>query len=155
MGNGSRRATLIFNPNAGVDNWRHNIDDLAVFWRTHGWSITVRATQRPGHATDLACEAARGGEALVLAAGGDGTIHEAAGALVHTDTILAPLPAGTANCLARDSGHPPALASTPHAICSGCRSSCSTARCTSWTWGAATATTRGCCGSGSAWTGTS
>jgi YegS/Rv2252/BmrU family lipid kinase len=102
MGNRFRRATLIFNPNAGVDDWQHHIDDVATFWRTRGWSVSVRATQRPGHATELARQAAREGVTLALVAGGDGTIHEAAGALVHTDTILAPLPAGTANCLARD-----------------------------------------------------
>lgn len=48
----------------------------------------------------------RNGHQLVLAAGGDGTIHEAANGLLGSQTILATLPAGTTNCFARDLGLP-------------------------------------------------
>lgn len=62
----------------------------------------MQSTQYAGHATLLAQEAAQAGHALVMAAGGDGTLSEVANGLVHTDTILAPLPAGTANSFAKE-----------------------------------------------------
>ena len=40
--------------------------------------VDVRARSAPGHAIELAREAARGGRALVVAVGGDGTLHEVA-----------------------------------------------------------------------------
>ena len=75
---------------------------MAHFWRRVGWDVVLHTTERPGHATELAAAAAAAGCRIVLAAGGDGTLHEAANGLVNTDCILAPLPAGTTNCLARD-----------------------------------------------------
>ena len=79
---------------------------MADFWRKRGWQITIHPTQSPGHATELAKEAALGGCQLVLAAGGDGTLGEVANGLVGTDTILAPLPVGTANSFAKELGMP-------------------------------------------------
>ena len=60
----------------------------------------------PGHATGWRRPPPPPGCRLVLAAGGDGTLHEAANGLAGTDCVLAPLPAGTTNCLARELGLP-------------------------------------------------
>ncbi len=100
------RATLIYNPNAGFDDWQRHVEDVAAFWRARGWAIELANTRFPGHATELAAAAAAAGHSLVLTAGGDGTIHEAANGLIGTDAILVPLPAGTTNCLTRDLGLP-------------------------------------------------
>ena len=43
---------------------------------------------------------------MVFAAGGDGTLREVAAGLTHSETILAPLPAGTANSFAKELGLP-------------------------------------------------
>jgi diacylglycerol kinase (ATP) len=51
---------------------------------------------------ELAHLAARAGHDLVLAAGGDGTLGEVANGLAYTDTIMGPLPVGTANSFARE-----------------------------------------------------
>ena len=102
----NRRATLIFNPNAGFDDWRRRIEAGVAFWSDRGWDVTLCTTEGPGHATELAAAAAAAGHTLVLAAGGDGTLHEVANGLIHTSCALAPLPAGTTNCLARDLGLP-------------------------------------------------
>lgn len=100
------QATLIYNPHAGFDDWQQNIEATASFWRTSGWDVAIRQTNYPKHATTLAVEAARAGNQLVLAAGGDGTIHEVANGLLGSQTVLAVLPAGTTNCFARDLGLP-------------------------------------------------
>lgn len=65
-----------------------------------GHEVTAVATERSGHATELARVAAASGAGLVIAAGGDGTVNEVMNGLVGTETPLAVLPAGTANVLA-------------------------------------------------------
>lgn len=64
-------------------------------------------TSHPGHAAELAYAAARAGAGVVVAVGGDGTVHEVANGLlrahaeqVHT-TALGIVPCGTGNDFAR------------------------------------------------------
>lgn len=66
----------------------------------------LAATERPGHATELAAAAASAGAGLVVAVGGDGTMNEVARALVGRDTALGLLPCGSGNGLARHLGIP-------------------------------------------------
>lgn len=101
-----RRATLIFNPNAGSLRWRDIIEPFAIYWQQRGWHVIIAPTQRAGHASELAREAANRGDELVFAAGGDGTMHEVANGLANTRTALAPLPVGTANIFAKELGIP-------------------------------------------------
>jgi diacylglycerol kinase family enzyme len=69
--------------------------------RAHGLSYECVLTDRPGHATRLAREAAAAGIARVAACGGDGTLHEVVQGLVRDDatpscpTTLVFLPAGS------------------------------------------------------------
>jgi len=79
---------------------------VADFWQAEGWQVFVQPTQAPGHATELAKQAAANGHRLVLAAGGDGTLGEVTNGLAGTDTVLAPLPVGTANSFAKELGLP-------------------------------------------------
>jgi len=60
-------------------------------------------TEYPGHASKLASEA-KGTYDIVVAVGGDGTVNEAGGALVGSDTALAIVPTGSGNGLARHLG---------------------------------------------------
>lgn len=78
------------------------IGSVADFWRNRGWHVEVQPTKSQGHATELAKHAALAGYQLVLAAGGDGTLGEVANGLAGTDTIMAPLPVGTANSFAKE-----------------------------------------------------
>jgi diacylglycerol kinase (ATP) len=48
--------------------------------------IEVAMTERPGHGTDLAREAAKAGHPLVVAVGGDGTFHEVVNGLMQAGT---------------------------------------------------------------------
>lgn len=70
----------------------------------------VWLTERRGHGHDLAVAAARRGDRLVIAWGGDGTVNEIASALVRTQTSLGIVPAGSGNGLARELGVPSAAA---------------------------------------------
>jgi YegS/Rv2252/BmrU family lipid kinase len=63
-------------------------------------------TQRRGHAETLAREAVREGVGLVVAAGGDGTVHEVASGLLSAEAALGILPCGSGNGLARALGMP-------------------------------------------------
>lgn len=65
--------------------------------------VFTHVTEYPGHARELATQyAARfGPDVLILACGGDGTVHEISNALVNTDTPMAVIPLGTGNDFAR------------------------------------------------------
>ncbi|MGD2122125.1 MAG: diacylglycerol kinase family lipid kinase [Gemmatimonadota bacterium] len=60
----------------------------------------LRLTEGPGHATELAHQAARDGAEKILAVGGDGTVHEVANGVLEAGVptpALAVLPVGTGN----------------------------------------------------------
>ncbi len=92
---------VIFNPVAGRRRatalWR--VLDLLV---ENGVKLEVAETQHAGHAITLARNAARAGQRLVVAAGGDGTIAEVANGLIGSGAILGIIPLGTANVLAKE-----------------------------------------------------
>ena len=96
---------VIFNPTAGRRRaqllWR--VLDVLV---ENGVRIDLARTRGRGHATEFAREAARSGERLVVAAGGDGTVAEVAAGLLGTPTRLGIIPLGTANVLAHELGLP-------------------------------------------------
>ena len=68
--------------------------------------MQVVETNRRGHATRLAEDAARRGIDVVVAYGGDGTLNEVATGISTTDTALAVLPGGSTNVFARTLGMP-------------------------------------------------
>ena len=71
-----------------------------------GHDIEVVETNRRGHATRFAQDAARRGVDVVVAFGGDGTLNEVATGVAGTDTALAVLPGGSTNVFARTLGMP-------------------------------------------------
>jgi YegS/Rv2252/BmrU family lipid kinase len=78
----------------------------------YGVQGTVRLTEGPGHALELARTAVAARATLVCAWGGDGTVNEVARAVAGTGTALGVVPAGSGNGLARELGIPrdPAVA---------------------------------------------
>lgn len=62
------------------------------------------ATERAGHATNLAREAVDQGATTVVACGGDGTVNEVLNGMIDSGASLAVLPMGTGNDLCRSLG---------------------------------------------------
>src|SRR3954447_19100943 len=67
----------------------------------------------------LAREAARAGDPIIVAAGGDGTIGTVAAALVGSEKILGVLPVGTLNHFAKDLNIPFDLENAVRTIAEG------------------------------------
>lgn len=100
----AERTVVILNPEAGGGAQADELVDHAR--ATEDWAL--QRTRGPGDATGLARKAAQDGARLVVAAGGDGTIHEVVGGLaeVNDPPPLAIVPLGTGNDLARSLGIP-------------------------------------------------
>jgi len=71
-----------------------------------GHDVELVETNRRGHATRFAHDAARRGVDVVIGYGGDGTLNEVATGIAGTDTALGVLPGGSTNVFARTIGLP-------------------------------------------------
>ena len=88
---------VIYNPTAGKNRAIRRLTAVREAWgdRAEFWP-----TERPGHADELARRAAEAGFAKIVAAGGDGTVHEVANGILasaRTDVDFAVIPIGSAN----------------------------------------------------------
>ena len=97
------RIGLIFNPTAQGDKARGLRAQLEMI----ADECTLMPTEGPGHAEDLAEQAVADGYGVLVAAGGDGTVHELANGMGrHPDGLkrvaLGILPMGTTNVMARE-----------------------------------------------------
>lgn len=96
-----KKVLFIVNPAAGTSSKRNlpglikNVVDPGRF------DTEVRFTEKPGHARAIAKEAVAQDFQVIYAVGGDGTVNEVAGALIHTPAVLGILPMGSGNGLAR------------------------------------------------------
>ena len=95
-----RKIKLIVNPNADLGRAWHAAADLRPIVEEFGgadWAGTVY----PTHAIELAREAAEQGYEIVIAAGGDGTVHEVVNGLMQTPAgkrpLLGVVPIGSGN----------------------------------------------------------
>ena len=93
------------------DAWNKSVEKLTKA----GLEVEVAATERAGHAIELAQKAAEKGFRKFIAAGGDGTVHEVLTGLLRyadesktslADFTLAALPYGTGNDWIRTPGVP-------------------------------------------------
>lgn len=96
------RVRLIVNPRASsmTERRRHVIETSL----RAGHDVEPVTTTARNHAHELAAAAAADGVDVVVVAGGDGTLNEAAGGLVGSSTALACLPGGSTNVFARAVG---------------------------------------------------
>lgn len=94
---------FIVNPAAGNDNQKKLLSWVKSTFRLIDDEMIIEETEYAGHAKLLAEEAANkyGDSCIVVACGGDGTVHEIANGLCGTDTPLMILPLGTGNDFAK------------------------------------------------------
>ena len=99
-----KRATLVVNPAAGrAPLLRSQMPAIEALLREHGYVAEVfETTSEPDSAARLAHAAVERGSDLVIACGGDGTVHGVVQGLAQTSIALGVLPLGTANALARN-----------------------------------------------------
>jgi len=99
-----RRGLLVYNPAAGGAARRIDVDGIVARAATRGLDLDAVPTEGPRHATELVASRLGSAPDLVAVAGGDGTLGEAAEALLGGTIPIAILPAGTANVVAREYG---------------------------------------------------
>lgn len=96
-----QKVKFVINPISGTHDKRSIIHLFGEILDRTRFSWEVAYTERAGHATEIAAQAANEKVDIVVAVGGDGTMNEIARSLIHTDTALAILPFGSGNGLAR------------------------------------------------------
>jgi len=115
---GSRPVTVIVNPSAGGGRAGRKLGAVTEALLAHGLEHRVEATRSLEHAVELALGAAAEGR-IAAAMGGDGLVGAVAGALRHSDGIVAVLPGGRGNDLARVLGVPADPAAAVGVLASG------------------------------------
>ena len=101
------RAMCIYNPTAGRGAIPSRLETVRQALSESVVDVRLAPTALPGHATELARQAAREGCDLVAVYSGDGTVNEVVQALAgRASPALLVLPGGTANVLANEVGFP-------------------------------------------------
>ncbi len=113
------RYILIANPVSGGGSARREVDAVIRSFRKRGHEIEARFTERPGHAEELAREAASGGCDVIIAGGGDGTINEVINGIAGGEKKLAIIPWGTGNVFATEMRFPKSVAAVCRLVMRG------------------------------------
>lgn len=100
-----RQIVFIVNPKAGTNLQRHIRQSVDRHLDHRMFTYGIWHTEHAGHAAELALKAREEGYDIVVAVGGDGSINEVASVLMHTDTVLGIIPAGSGNGLAMHLGY--------------------------------------------------
>jgi len=95
-----RRVKIILNPMADMGNAWRVARDLRSITEQHG-SVDWSGTVYPGHGIELAKQAGEQGYDMVIAMGGDGTVHEVINGIMQipedTRPVLGVVPVGSGN----------------------------------------------------------
>lgn len=102
------RLLLVHNPKAGFGRGRKLLPRIQARFRERGLEVDVLRTEYPRHAVDLVQAADLSGYDGVVAAGGDGTVHEVLTGLFRNPAADKPplgiIPVGTGNAFVREQG---------------------------------------------------
>lgn len=110
---------VVFNPAAGLKHEAEMPSRLAELFRAANLTVRMIIPGSAGEIEEAARAALAAGAAAVVAAGGDGTVHSVASALVGSATPFGVLPLGTLNHFAKDLGIPIDLAQAVRTIAGG------------------------------------
>ena len=94
---------FIINPIAGNDDKVRFLSRIKAEFRSNDDEMIIEETQAQGDAKRIASKYAKecGADCVVVACGGDGTVHEVAGGLAFSETPMMILPFGTGNDFAK------------------------------------------------------
>ena len=81
---------VIANPRAGRGRVEAALPQVENVLRDQGLGYRIVRTTHPGHATQAARDALRNGERYLVAAGGDGTVHEVVNGMISGGRPIAP-----------------------------------------------------------------
>ncbi|ANB55677.1 diacylglycerol kinase [Anoxybacillus sp. B7M1] len=116
-----KRARIIYNPTSGRELFRKHLPDVLIRLEEAGYETSCHATTGAGDATEAAKQAVERRFDLVIAAGGDGTIHEVVNGIANQDyrPQLGIIPVGTTNDFARAIGVPRSIEGACDVIING------------------------------------
>jgi diacylglycerol kinase (ATP) len=107
MNSGNMPIKVILNPWSDRGRAAKLQEQIPAWARQAGGEVDLVLTEKPGHAKQLARQAALDGYKLVVAAGGDGTVHEVVNGLVQggqAEAALGVIPIGSGNDFAYSQG---------------------------------------------------
>lgn len=96
-----KKILFIVNPVAGKKRRQSLVENINRLCTEGDYVYQITYTQYAGHGTELAKKAAQQNFDIVAVAGGDGSINEVLQGIYDTSTLLAILPVGSGNGIAR------------------------------------------------------
>jgi YegS/Rv2252/BmrU family lipid kinase len=96
-----KHLVFVVNPKSGVERNKKIQAAIEAHLDQLVYSYEIQQTQHAGHGTNLAQDAAVKGAFAVVAVGGDGSVNDIIKGLLGTNTLLAIIPKGSGNGLAR------------------------------------------------------
>jgi len=116
----AKKMLLIFNPVAGLEDFRESLFSVVDRFTKHGFFVTLYPTQGKRDAYHVALECCANYDYLVCS-GGDGTLHEVVNALMQLSEkpVFGYIPSGTTNDFANSLGLPLDVLLATDAICKG------------------------------------
>lgn len=101
-----KKILFIINPISGIGKQKRIENALPKFLDTTKFEHEIRYTEQVNHAKEISAQGAKEGFDVIVAVGGDGTLGEVASGILHTNTAMAVIPAGSGNGMARELGIP-------------------------------------------------
>ncbi len=95
---------FIVNPFSGGGKTKGIEEKIKTHLDHNQFNYTVKFTEGPGHATELAKATTQSEHSIIVAVGGDGTVNEVAAGLINSNKTMGIIPAGSGNGLAMHIG---------------------------------------------------